>query len=180
MDQWKVNAGERGVTRVFELQLEGPVAAEWTRNPGAIAQAMGVGAIDKNFAEVFPVSTLGELGLRGYLAEGYGLDPDDLEKDAAALDALNGYVLVVMSRAFGENDAPLAIQPPLRPAAIFREPQAVPDFQPLRSEAAEGRIPPASAAPSAQTSRRAPAGIIILMAILVGAMIVAVLGLGGG
>lgn len=180
MDQWKVKAGEQGVVRVFELHLEGTVAAEWAKDPGAIAQAMGVGAIDRNFAEVFSVSTLGELGLRGYLAEGYGLDRDDLEKDATVLDALNDNVLFVMSRAFGGKDAVLEIQPPLRPVAIFREPKTVPDFQPLRSEAADGRIPQPSAAPSAQTSRRAPAGIIILMAILVGAMIVAVFGLGGG
>lgn len=94
-----IPAGERGVIRVFDLDMR-PEQARFLREPGALAQVLGIDDLDLNHVEIFPVSDLEDLGMTGYLSEGCGVPAPQLAADRATLDALEGHVLLLRSRAF--------------------------------------------------------------------------------
>lgn len=96
-------AGEHGVVRVFDLDMR-PEQARFLREPGALAQVLGVEEIDLDHIEIFPLSDLEDLGLEGYLNQGCGVPADQLAADHDRLMALNGHVLLIRSRAFGGEE----------------------------------------------------------------------------
>lgn len=115
--------GERGVARVFALDVPPEHARFLKDDPAALADILGVEELDGEHAEVFQASDLGELGLAGYLSDGAGIPAGELERHRAALDALDGWVLVLFSRAFGGRAARLTPAGVVRPvAALAAEP----------------------------------------------------------
>ena len=102
----EIPAGERGVIRIFDLDMA-PEQARFLREPGALAQVLGIDEIDLNHIEVFPVSDLEELGLASYLTQGCGIAEAEIAPDRAHLSALEGHVLLLRSRAFGGQAARL-------------------------------------------------------------------------
>ncbi|WP_122072607.1 hypothetical protein [Pseudophaeobacter sp. EL27] len=105
-DVLEIPAGERGVIRIFDLDMA-PEQARFLREPGALAQVLGIGEIDLDHVEIFPVSDLEELGLAGYLTQGCGIAEAEIAPDRAPLSALEGHVLLLRSRAFGGQAARL-------------------------------------------------------------------------
>ncbi|OIQ36000.1 MAG: hypothetical protein BM558_14390 [Roseobacter sp. MedPE-SW] len=95
----EIPAGERGVIRVFDLDMV-PEQARFLREPGALAQVLGIDEINLDHVEIFPVSDLEELGLAGYLTQGCGIPEADVAPDLEALKNLSGHVLLLRSRAF--------------------------------------------------------------------------------
>ena len=95
----EIPAGERGVIRVFDLDMV-PEQARFMREPGALAQVLGIDEINLDHVEIFPVSDLEELGLAGYLTQGCGIPEAEIAPDLAALKKLSGHVLLLRSRAF--------------------------------------------------------------------------------
>ncbi|MCI5096354.1 MAG: hypothetical protein MRY77_08580 [Rhodobacteraceae bacterium] len=91
--------GERGAIRVFTLDMH-PEQAKFLREPGALAQVLGLDAIDMDQVEIFPVEDLEDLGLEGYLAEGCNVPSEQIAADRDRLQAITGYVLLIRSRAF--------------------------------------------------------------------------------
>ena len=117
------------------------------------------------------------IGLSVYLTEGMGLPDDQIAADRAKLDALRGPVLIVRSPAFAGVEGRISPSGELTLIGTYREPHALPDFEPLVSEAAHG---PASGteAPSSgggaagrgrgsSTVLLAIAAIVILLLLLV-------------
>ncbi len=101
-----IPAGERGVIRLFELAMR-PEQAAFLKEPGALAQVLGIEALDMEQVEIFPVSDLEDIGLTGYLTEGCGVPRAQLEEDREILQALEGHVLLIRSRAFGGEETRL-------------------------------------------------------------------------
>ncbi|WP_170415204.1 hypothetical protein [Ruegeria atlantica] len=95
---------EHGVLRLFHLDMR-PEEAKFLREPGAADQILGVEGLDPAQIDVFPVSDLEDLGLFGYLNEGCGVSKDQL--DRAALEGVEGWVMVLRSAAFGGRAATL-------------------------------------------------------------------------
>ncbi|NRB16820.1 MAG: hypothetical protein HRU33_04370 [Rhodobacteraceae bacterium] len=95
-----IPAGERGLIRVFALDMP-PEQTRFLREPGALAQVLGVEEINLDQVEIFPISDLEELGLAGYLTQGCAVPADQLRGDHARLSSLSGHVLLIRSRAFG-------------------------------------------------------------------------------
>ncbi|MFV1465460.1 MULTISPECIES: hypothetical protein [unclassified Phaeobacter] len=94
-----IPAGEQRMIHVFDLDMRSE-QARFLREPGALAQVLGIEYVDLDHVEIFPVSDLEDLGLIGYLRDGCGIPVEQLEADAQRLMAIDGYVLLLRSRAF--------------------------------------------------------------------------------
>ncbi len=110
MNPLTVALGETGVVRLFTLTIEAG-GLQALQAPGALDIALGVENIDPEQVELFATTDLAGVGLATYLIDGCGIPETAIAPDAARLDALDGDVMVVLSRAFGGRAVTL------RPAA---------------------------------------------------------------
>lgn len=131
---------ERGVVRIFDVALDGEEAERFAGDPAAIAQALGVGAIDPRYVDIFPVGRLAGLAMTDYLAEGHGIPPEALDDLAGPLNGLAGHVAVIASGAFGEGGVTLTVRPPLRHVATVAEDLPQVSFGDLPYEGARGAL----------------------------------------
>ncbi len=120
LDVIEIPKGERGVIRVFDLDMR-PEQARFLREPGALAQVLGVEDIDLDHVEIFPVSDLEDLGLAGYLTQGCGIPEDEVTADRNRLNAIQGHVLLLRSRAFGGLAERLTPASQITPIASYGE-----------------------------------------------------------
>lgn len=109
---------EHGVLRLFTLDMR-PEEAKFLREPGAIDQVLGVTDLDPAQIDIFPVSDLEDLGLYGYLSEGGGVSVDQLNRNE--LEAIEGWVVVLRSAAFGGRAVELRPDPRLHLVGLFTE-----------------------------------------------------------
>lgn len=116
----EIPAEERGVIRVFNLDMA-PEQARFLREPGALAQVLGIDEIDLDHVEIFPVSDLEELGLAGYLTQGCGIAETEITPDRERLAALQGHVLLLRSRAFGGAARRLTLSSQITHVASYGE-----------------------------------------------------------
>lgn len=100
-DALSVRKDETGVVRLFRLDMPPEQARFLQAEPAALADKLGVTSLDPDQADVVRIDDLDDLGLAGYLTEGIGVADAAIASDRAMLDALRGYVLVLLSRAFG-------------------------------------------------------------------------------
>ncbi|MEL7132033.1 MAG: hypothetical protein AAGK77_06445 [Pseudomonadota bacterium] len=116
----EVSASERGVIRLFALSMTDDQAQALKDNPVSINAALGTD-VDIAQVEVFPVSDLEGVGLAGYLSEGNAVPPEQLAPDRAKLDNLDGWVLIVYSRAFEGRAVTLHPDPALTLIGTYGE-----------------------------------------------------------
>ncbi|MEL7099070.1 MAG: hypothetical protein AAGM84_09605 [Pseudomonadota bacterium] len=148
-----IPANERGVIRVFSLSMSEAEAKVLHENvptdpededaPEPQTVLLGARYLDSDFTEVFPLSNLDGLGLAGYLEAGNGVDPAQLAPDAAKLAALEGWVFIVYSSAFGGFAQTLTPGPELTLIGTYTEPKR--DYVgtgPLEAEAAKSFTAP--------------------------------------
>lgn len=107
IDPLIVRAGERGVVRVFSLTIEAG-EAQALKTPRALDAALGVQGLEAEFVEAFPLSDLAGIGLADYLTDGCGVPEAMIEPERERLDALEGHVVVVLSKAFGGQEAQIS------------------------------------------------------------------------
>ena len=177
-----VPAAEAGLVRVFALSLQAAEAQHLKDNPRAESgptpqeDALGATALNSTHVEVFALADLGDMSLPDYLAEGPGVARDALEADRAKLSALEGWVMIVYSSAFGGAAQQLTPAPAL--TLIGTYPQEGVDWSdqvdlsttsalPYQEDAAPARKKPSDAAMS---GRIATAALLVLFA-LVGLMV---------
>lgn len=172
MSRITVKPGERGLVRVFSLSMEPAVAKTLRANeprktegaPGPIEAALGASGLDTEFVDVFPVSDVSEIGLNRYLEEGHGIAPAQLDPDRKKLAALDGWVLLVHSSAFGGTGATLNPAPELTLIGTYAEP-GVDWSEQTRLTSAASRE---TAAPARKPrSEAAMSGRVALVALLV-------------
>lgn len=168
----KIPSSERGVVRVFSVDLEaGALHAFADEEDGeALAAALGAERFDRSKAEIFAVSDLSGLGLSSYLEEGQGVAPAELAGLRARLDAITGTVLVVPSSAFEGEAQTLTPRAPLRHVATLNEERPDMRVQPLPSEAAIGSGSPGGAPlpPHRNAVSRLVAYALIAAAVVIG------------
>ncbi len=175
-----VSKHERGIVRVFALSMTDAEAKALRDNaatsedaPLPQAEALGIAQVDSTFTEVFPVADISEIGLTGYLEQGNGIDGTQLAPDRAKLDALEGWVFLVYSSAFGGADCTLSPSRALTLIGSYSEPGV--DWsstQTLTSESATGSAAPARKTPSdAAMSGRIATLVLLFLFALVGVMI---------
>ncbi|SLN65461.1 hypothetical protein TRL7639_03692 [Falsiruegeria litorea R37] len=145
-----IRKGEQRVLRLFSLDMR-PEEARFLQEPGAAAQVLGLAAVDDEQVEVFPVSDLEEVGLYGYLSDGCGVDPAQLDK--LALDAAQGWVLLVRSKAFEGKEGALSPDEGISLIGIYTEDGTDWSAAPIQTESAApySAAPPASDAEARRT-----------------------------
>lgn len=130
-----------------------------------LEDALGAGPLDPAHVQVFEAADLGPGGLRKFIADAHGMDPAQVEADAARLDALKGNVALVLSGALKERPGSFAPKPPVNFFGRYSAPQALAPSTPApRSAGAEGHIPPPAA--PAPDMRRALAITLAALAVL--------------
>ena len=178
-----VPAAERRTVRVFAVNLPEAEVSAMLRDTGATttgtasddlpeipaaAELLGWPDLDTRHTELFPVRDLTGLGLPGYLAEGLGLDEATLAPDRARLAALEGYVLIVLSRAFGDKAVTLDLPPALTLIGSYAEKTAPVIFEPLPAGGAQDAPQTPTRKPvsdAAMSGRIAMAALLVMFAL---------------
>ena len=123
---------ERRVIRVFHVDLPetqaealiapaGPLSPTSRPTRAAAAQLLGQNGLDTDHIELFAARTFNEMGLATYLSDGHGVPDKDLSADMARLNRLTGYILIVLSDAFGGTGGTLSPAPGVSPIASYGE-----------------------------------------------------------
>lgn len=169
----EIKASEQGVVRLFDVDLGPDEAKAFNRRNGSwpLRDALGAETLEPNHVDLFQVGDLAEVGLAGYLAEGLGIAPEEVDKHRAAIDALDGTVMIVTSRAFGGTAQTLEPRAPLRLVGTFREDRAPVQFDPLPSDTAKGEV---NTAGRNRPSDASMSGRVAVVALLVLFLLVAV------
>jgi hypothetical protein len=168
-----VPAGERGVVRLFAVDLPEEDARAFAADPRAVGRALGAPDIDPARIDVFPVSRVAPLGLPLFLSEGHGIAPSDIAPHVETLDALDGHVALVASGAFGDAARSVVVAPPLRLVGTFREERTpiafgtLPDAQ--AREAPPQPDPPTETLPPGpgRRGRRTKRGLALVVLVVV-------------
>lgn len=121
-DPLHIPESERGLLRLFALDMPPQEAGFLRDTDGAAAHALGLSQARGDLIEIIDIDDLAEIGLEGYLREGCGIDPGVLEADKARLPK-SGWVLTLPSQAVSERPATLKPQSKLRLIAIYGEPR---------------------------------------------------------
>ncbi len=181
MTALSVSPHERGRIRVFAADLD-ETAFNRIKNPktdmpptgAAIGALVGLEWLNPDHAEIFPVEDLEELGLANYLIDGAGVAPKDVTPLRRQLDAVEGYVLVLYSRAFDGQATALKLSRQLSLIATLTEDTPDITFAPLPTASAKGIV--ASQAPTPKVAN--PHMILLwvvcalpLLALMIGALV---------
>lgn len=149
-----VSASERGLVRLFAVDLpsdevevfrEAITDEDGTVIDWPMAAALGASELDEDFIELFNVGDLEGLGLPGYMVQGLGISEHDVMEDVRRLSAQRGWIMVVLSSAFGRTEQTLAPHRPLRWLGTYKEEGARVRYDPLPDAGAKGAplAPPA-------------------------------------
>ncbi|MDU8928492.1 hypothetical protein RXV86_13965 [Alisedimentitalea sp. MJ-SS2] len=172
-----IPAGEHDILRLFAINLPREAMREMLQpvngtqpTPSPAAQLLGIGGLDDRHAELFDTTDLAGLGLRGYLSEGYDLAPETLAPDAARLDAIKGYALLLLSQAFDRRATRLSPIRSLNLVATYALPGAdnrMGRFTPPGSRARIG----ATGTPSDMPRTRSPWPPLLLLIAAIAAIL---------
>lgn len=166
-DPMHIREGEARVIRLFGLNMRAE-QARFLQEPGAAEQVLGVAGLEPDQVEVFPVSDLEDVGLYGYLTEGCGVPADQLDK--SVLDATQGWVLLIRSKAFGGKAATLSPEEGVELIGVFTEDGTDWRSTPIQTESAK---PYSAPRPSPRQARAEARRIgftlfVIVMSLIVG------------
>ncbi len=168
-----VPGNEAGVTRVFALNLSAEEARKFVDGDAAsLEAALGAERVDPAHVQTVRTADLEPLGLSGLLTEGFAAPEQAVARDKAKLDALDGHVLIVGSRAFGGAEVRLRPSAQITLIGTYRDPATVPSFEPIRSDATAGTVPPPEGPQSATPGPRMGSGLLVVAALVVAAVIV--------
>ncbi|MEC9196039.1 MAG: hypothetical protein VX974_00405 [Pseudomonadota bacterium] len=170
-----IKALEPDTVRVFALSLSDADAKPYVQDNARATELLGVDQIDPQYVEIFPVSDLEGLGLIGYLTEGQGIPDTLLAPDRSRLAALDGHVMVVMSRAFADRAVQLELDPRVTLIGSYAEDKPPVTFEPLPAEMAKGALTGTADVPPVNHGRGYKIllliiAIVVLIALALGAL----------
>jgi hypothetical protein len=166
-----IKTGENGTTRVFSLSM--PAAQARTLSKTAEAQQAILGARDLNVEgiEVFPLTDIEDLGLVGFLREGTDARKDDLKRDAAKLAALDGWVMLVHSLAFGGKAATLKLDPAVTLIGTYAQTAPEKKHIELDPEAADLYTGAPEITPAIAPDRKGRGSLVVAVLVVIAALI---------
>jgi len=170
-DALTVRASEHGIIRVFAMDMPAQ-QARFQREPGALEQILGVTGLDPDYIEIFPVADLESLGLAGYLGDGYGVPETEIAPDRDQLNAVQGYVMVVLSRAFGSRAVTLRPAGTLTLIGLYAQEPTDWSGDPIQTQSAQLYTSPPRQARTA--ARRSGAVVFAVFMLIVAAIVLMV------
>jgi hypothetical protein len=165
---------DHGQIRVFATTLDLPHEV-LQKQPGGMLALFGA-PLNPDYVDIVRIDDLMGMSLTRYIHEGYDMAPDLVE--AATVDRITGYAVLVLSRATDGKETTLEPGFGLRhittysPAASFAAHEALP------SESAKGTIPSPDGPPAKSNARMS--GMVATFALLVMFLLVGVMILVGG
>ncbi len=145
-------------------------------DPSLLADLTGASGLDPKGAELLPLDDLEGLGLSGYLTEGLDIPAEAVTADKRRLDALEGYALLLSSRAFQGQSFALGETASLTHIASFDQPGT--DWSSIGqipSEAAKPHSGPMASNPTDQNRSRRIGGTLIALAVICIAILIWIL-----
>lgn len=179
IDPARVTATERGLIRLFAIDLPGDAVASFAARPGPngagwpLCEALGATDLDMAHVDVIDIADLEGVGLFAYMRDGLGIVEAQLGTDRARLDALTGHVLAIRSAAFAGTAQQLTIRPPLAFIGLWAEDRPPVRFDPIASESATGTLAGGGAPPARTQSPH----LTVLIAIVALPLILGIVGL---
>ncbi|NSX56492.1 hypothetical protein [Parasulfitobacter algicola] len=159
-----VSTNETGIIRLYDITLPDTQAKALTATD--VQQALGVDRLNGDYIDIFPISTLQGVGLLGYMIDGLGIAADDLVADKDRIDQITGYVVVILSRAFGGQTVTLRPDASLQLIGTYSEAQSKTAPVDLQAETAQPKQ--ADTPPSKKPkSNAAISGMVATVALLV-------------
>ncbi len=166
-----IQTGEIGTTRVFSLSM--PVAQARDLRDSLTAQEalLGTDGLNAGGIEVFPLTDIEELGLAGYLREGTDARDQDLKRDAAKLAALDGWVMLVHSLAFGGQGATLTPDPALTLIGAYAQTEPEQRNVDLDAQAAKPYTGSPNITPPTAPNRRGSGSLVVAVLVVIATFI---------
>lgn len=169
MPSVEISKAEHGVIRIFAISRPMAVMARLLKqhSKDVLASDLLGHKVAPDDIELFALSDLAGVGLPGYLIDGYDVDPQTVRADAARLDALDGYVLLVFSRVGRDTDVILQPVADLTLIGTYHEPKAANTTAPIATDAAKpySGVNPAPVAP-----RRSRLGSVVTALVLLASL----------
>lgn len=157
-----IPAHDRDGVRVFTARL---APDDLRRDKAALAETLlGDPHLDPAFVEIFDLADLSGVGLSSYLTDGLGI-PVTALANPARLDALEGPILILLSKALHGREVTLTLDPRLTLVGSFAEDRPQVHFEPLPTAAAQGHLTPSL--PPDRTPQRPTSALLLLGAALV-------------
>ena len=169
MSKITIPRDEHGKVRVFTLSLSDPDIEEL--QDGGLEQALGTDILDPNQVEIFRVDDLGAMGLTGYLRAGIDADEAEITEDATGLEAVDGWVMLVHSAAFGGAEAKLEPKAGLTLVGTYALAQADHTNIPLESDAAAPYTGVPNLSPPIPPKGRAGGSLVVVGLVVLAAII---------
>ncbi|MHA6344707.1 aspartate carbamoyltransferase catalytic subunit [Roseivivax sp. CAU 1761] len=175
MTSMEIRGAERGLVRIFHLDLPAEAVERFTAEAGTgewpLQYALGADRLKPALIDIVRIRDLGAMALSSYLAEAHNLSGPEFEQARPQLDALTGHVVILPSAAFDATAQTLQVQAPLRWIGTFSEPAATPTGRIPKPEAARGSTGGAGKAAPA----RGGSGLLKIVLAAVALVILAVL-----
>lgn len=170
-----VAAFEHGILRIWAFDSASDTGralihglSEEPRDAGPVDAALGAERVDPYWIDLVRLADIPELGLAGYLRQGYDVPQDQL--DSLALATTADHVLIVPSRAFKDHEQTLSPDAALTPLAVLDIHEDVGALRPMKPVAAAKREPGTPGGdeplPGAPASRGMRAGAILLLLLI--------------
>ena len=171
MNRIDIPTGEIGTTRVFSLSMPPAQARALRKSSEAQFAILGSNALNAEGLEVFPLTDLGDIGLIGYLREGTDAVEVDLKRDSAKLAALDGWVMLVHSLAFGGAGGKIDPDPALTLIGTYAQAPMPTTHVEVTSEAAQPYTGGADIVMPKAPNRQARGSIVVVALLAIAALI---------
>ncbi len=165
-----IPADDHGQIRVFATDADLP--AEVIEKTPRGLEYLFEAELNPDFVDIVRIADLGGMALSAYIAEGYDMAPDLVDK--AAVDAITGYAVLVLSRATGEVETTLTPADGLRHVTTYSPVAKITPPEPLPDASAKGILEPKPTKPpksDARMSGMVATYALLAMFALVGLMI---------
>jgi len=131
-----IPADDFGQIRVFATDLDLPT--EVTEKTPRGLEYLFEAALNADFIDIVQINDLSGMTLSGYIAEGYDMASDLVDK--AAVDAITGTAILVLSRATGGIETTLTPADGIRHVTTYSPTTKIVVSEPLSSDAAKGTL----------------------------------------
>jgi hypothetical protein len=165
-----IPADDHGQIRVFATDADLP--AEVIEKTPRGLEYLFEAELNPDFVDIVRITDLGGMALSAYIAEGYDMAPDLVDK--AAVDAITGFAVLVLSRATGEVETTLIPAGGLRHVTTYSPVAKITPPEPLPDASAKGILEPRTTKPpksDARMSGMVATYALLAMFALVGLMI---------
>ncbi len=166
-----IPAGETGTTRVFSLSMGAAEARALRKSADKQQTLLGLDTLNPDGVEVFPLTDLDDLGLSGYLREGIDAQEADLQRDRAKLAALDGWVMLIHSLAFGGNAAKMTPGAALTLIGTYAQTTANTPPIDLQAEAAQPYTGVTESPKSPVQRNRASGSVVVVVLAVIAAVL---------